>query len=191
MDNDQLQLLALGLEVMGLGLAYCHIFTPEFSSRLSGVIRYTIISLGARKMDYSFPGIDYDDEIEEEDKSAAAIGYVTFMTFIMVCWWWLGRKIEFGDGGGWGALEMIASFVAAALIAMPIHVLFSALVNALDIFLIGLGRGCYSASLGLVLALAGVCIEIYQVASTSFGVVLLVLPIAALGVMLRTMHNRL
>ncbi|WP_286977313.1 hypothetical protein [Pseudomonas sp.] len=139
MGNDQIQLIALVLEVVGLWLAFCHIFLPKFGKKLDRAIHYSMTALGARNMDYAFPGVDYDDSIKDEDKGAAAIGYISVMMFSYTAMWLLWDVFEFGEGFWWGIPEVLLVVLSGAIAGPLAHILFSFGLNFLDFLIHSLG----------------------------------------------------
>lgn len=187
MDNDQLQVLALFLEVIGFGLAFLHAFQPKTSARISDAINAALLALGARKMDYAMPGVDYDDELKDEERGPAAVGYFVVSMFTLFIIVQLSFLFDFGDGFRWACLEIALAIMAGAIVAILLHATLSAALNVLDTLLLSAGNGDYAVSFGFILAALGLGIEVKQVFDSTLAWVLVIFPLLACLAVYRAM----
>lgn len=191
MNNDQLQVLALILEITGFGLAFLHAFKPQISTRLSDMINSVLLAVGARKMDYAMPGVDYDDELKDEERGPAALGYFVFSMFSLFIIVQLSLLFDFGDGFLWACLEIALAIMAGPIVAILLHATLSTALNVLDSLLLSAGNGDYAVSFGFILAAIGLGIEVKQVFDSTLAWVLVIFPVlACLAVFMAIMSHR-
>lgn len=167
---DQLQVLALILEIIGITLTVIHIYNNDFSKLASEWIEKSIKRIGLDQFVNMTSGIDYDfkhlTELEREQvfHTRLATIAITFLSFPVVY-----ISTNYGDGVLWNITEFISAYLLSFLYVIFAQYLLVIIVK-LSLLLCHLsGRGDIIIGIGLGLATAGLLIEAYQIYYSSLS----------------------
>lgn len=164
---DELQVIALVLEIFGFSIAYIHIFKRSISIKIEDYFTKKLLDLKSFYTIYIGGAIDYTSNLSDEDKKMAGKFRSVKSLIVLVLFIYFFNSIDFGDGILWGGLEIftlliIVSF-ASIFLTMIILPLFNHLLQKIIDLIFSFGKGSFIAGIGLIFAIAGILIETYQV----------------------------
>lgn len=170
---DQLQVLALILEVIGFTLTIIHIYNNDFSKLASEWIESSTRYIGLDQFVNMTSGIDYDlehlAEIEREQvfHTRTVTIIVALLTFPFIY-----MSTDYGNGLLWNIAEFISAYLLSFIYVILAQYLLVVIVKSSLMLCRFSGRGDIIIGVGLGLASVGLLIEAYQIYYSSLSWVL-------------------
>ncbi|WP_242157374.1 hypothetical protein [Aestuariivivens sediminis] len=164
---DNLQVIALFLEITGFSLALYHVYMSNFSSNTKKYARNFIENTGIRDMSYDFSsGLDKDEmrfrPMAERDK--IMYNRMTVSLFQIIITVLLFVFYDIGSGFFYSILEFFVFSILAFPLALVLHfIVFRIILNTILFFLYKIGKNDYISGIGFFLAGIGLIIETIQV----------------------------
>ena len=168
MSMDQLQVLALMLELIGIALAVIHIYSNDFSRLVSDRIERAIKHIGLDQFVNMSDGIDYDlKHLTKAEREQVFHTRLVTISFVFLLMPFVYMALEYGDGFLLGVGEFISSYFFAFILVILAQYLLVLIVNAAILLCRLSGRGDIIIGIGLGLALVGLMIETFQIYHSS------------------------
>ncbi len=155
LNLEQLQLVALFLEIIGITLTFLDVFKHD-------VLEQFILSYNKFIKWSGIYVFEYGTK-DPEDSLSLIKGICQFVSGVIVFIY-----IDLGNGFLWIILEYFAAATLGLLIGALIHILIASVFGILSSVLEILGKGKIYSGFGILLSLCGITIEIIQVYVSSF-----------------------
>lgn len=180
MSMDQLQVIALLLEITGIALTIIHIYNNDFSRLASDKIKVAIKYIGLDQFVSMSAGIDYDlKHLTEIEREQVFHTRLVTMAFAFLAMPFVYMTVEYGRGFLWGIGEFVSAYFLSFLLVIFAQYIIVLVVNATILLCRISGRGDIIVGVGLGLALAGLMIEAFQIYHSSLRWTLwVILPIS-------------
>lgn len=173
---DQLQVLALILEITGIALTVIHIYNNDFSKLVSDRIERAIKYIGLDQLVNMSDGIDYDlKHLADTEREQVFHTRVVTIAFAFLSMPFVYMSVEYGNGLLWGIAEFISAYFLAFICVILAQYLLVLIVNSALLLCRLSGRGDIIIGIGLGLALAGLIIEAFQIYHSSLWWTLLII----------------
>jgi len=193
MSMDQLQVIALILELTGIGLTIIHIYKNDFSKSASGLIERSVKFIGLDQFANVTGGIDYDFThlSKEEREQVFHTRMVTILgAFILTLI--LFSTVDYGTGILWNFAEFISAYFQSFIYIILVQYTLVAIVGSILYVCRWSGRGDTIIGIGLGLAGVGLIIEAIQIYFSSLNWTLwVILAFLALFISIPFVKNKL
>lgn len=161
---DEIQVIALCLEIIGFSLAFFHVYKRHFAEIAHRKLTSIMKHMGADGIDFAMPGADDDESLPAEGRNyiASNNALIIFLSLGFAIYFFI--VIDYGDGILWGLAELFTAMMIAGLATMIFHIVAIMLLGNLLVSLVSRsGKGDIVAGIGFVLAAIGMALETYQV----------------------------
>lgn len=170
MSMDELQVLALSLAIVGIALTIFHVYSNDFSKRVSDFIERALKYAGVDQFVNMTGGIDYDfeDLTEIEREQVFHTRCVTILVVFLAtpfCY----MSTEYGDGVLWNIIEFISAYFLSFLYIIGAQYLLVLMIQIPLIMCRISGRGDIVVGVGFILSLSGLGIGVYQIYYSSLS----------------------